>query len=133
MAGGTWSKLVGKERPGTYINFETTETNLVGISPRGTVIMPLLNYPYGPAEEFITIDNSSPDANYSKLGYSVYEKPLLLVKEALKCRNDDEAAQVGVEWCIAQCKELMAHGVPSLHFYTVSAVDSIARIAHNIY
>ena len=85
MAGGTWSKLVGKERPGTYINFETTETNLVGISPRGTVIMPLLNYPYGPAEEFITIDNSSPDANYSKLGYSVYEKPLLLVKEALKC------------------------------------------------
>ena len=85
MAGGTWSKLVGKERPGTYINFETTETNLVGISPRGTVIMPLLNYPYGPAEEFITIDNSAPDANYSKLGYSVYEKPLLLVKEALKC------------------------------------------------
>lgn len=85
MAGGTWSKLVGKERPGTYINFETTETNIVGISPRGTVIMPLMNYPYGPAGEFITIDNSSPDANYSKLGYSVYEKPLLLVKEALKC------------------------------------------------
>lgn len=85
MAGGTWSKLVGKERPGTYINFETTETNVVGVSPRGTVIMPLLGHNYGPAEEFIAINNSSPDANYSKLGCSVYEKPLLLVKEALKC------------------------------------------------
>lgn len=84
MAGGTWSKLVGKERPGTYINFETTETNIVGTNPRGTVILPLLGYPYGPAEKFITINNSAPDANYSELGYSVYEKPLLLVKECLK-------------------------------------------------
>lgn len=77
MAGGTWSKLVGKARPGTYINFRTTETNLVGNSERGTVILPLINYDYGPAGEFITIENSSPDANYSKLGYSVYEAPLL--------------------------------------------------------
>lgn len=85
MAGGTWNPLVGKERPGTYINFETTERSLVGISERGTVIMPLMGHNYGPAGEFITIDNSSPDANYSKLGCSVYEPGLLLVKEALKC------------------------------------------------
>ena len=85
MAGGTWSALVGKERPGTYINFETTERSLVGISERGTVIMPLLGHTYGPGEQFITINNSSPDANYSKLGCSVYDPPLLLVKEALKC------------------------------------------------
>lgn len=85
MAGGTWDRLVGKERPGTYINYETTERNIAGIGERGTVLMPLLNYCYGPVGEFITIDNGSPDANYSKLGYSVYEPPLLLVKEALKC------------------------------------------------
>lgn len=84
MAGGTWSKLSGKERPGTYINFQTTEQNIVGIAERGTVIMPLLGHNYGPAGEFITIENSSPDAQYDKLGYSVYEPPLLLVKEALK-------------------------------------------------
>ena len=59
--------------------------------------------------------------------------PEALVKEALKCRNDDEAAQVGVEWCIAQCKELMAHGVPSLHFYSVGAVESIRQVAKAIY
>lgn len=84
MAGGTWSKLSLKERPGTYINWETKEQNIIGIAERGTVIMPLLGHNYGPAKEFITIENGSPDAQYAKLGYSVYEKPLLLVKEALK-------------------------------------------------
>jgi methylenetetrahydrofolate reductase (NADPH) len=34
---------------------------------------------------------------------------------------------------VAQCRELMAKGVPNLHFYTVSAVDSIGQIAKQIY
>lgn len=84
MAGGMWNKLSLKERPGTYINWQTTEQNIIGIAERGTVIMPLLGHNYGPANEFITIENGSPDAQYAKLGYSVYEAPLLLVKEALK-------------------------------------------------
>ena len=56
-----------------------------------------------------------------------------LVKEALKCKNDKEAEQVGIEWCVAQCKELMAHGVPSIHFYSIGAVDSIKEVAKAIY
>ena len=56
-----------------------------------------------------------------------------LVEEALKCKNDAEAEQVGVEWCVAQCKELMEHGVPSIHFYSIGAVDSIKEIAKIIY
>ena len=59
--------------------------------------------------------------------------PEALTTEALKCTTDEEVAALGVKWATAQCRELMAAGVPSLHFYTVSAVDSIARIAHNIY
>ena len=59
--------------------------------------------------------------------------PEALAREAMKCRNDEEAKALGVEWAVAQCKELIAHGVPSLHFYTVSAVDSIAKIASQIY
>ena len=47
--------------------------------------------------------------------------------------SDEEIKALGVEWSIAQCKELIAHGVPSIHFYTMSAADSIARIARNIY
>jgi methylenetetrahydrofolate reductase (NADPH) len=41
--------------------------------------------------------------------------------------------QLGIEWGISQCKELIAHGVPSIHFYTMSAVDSIRQIAESIY
>lgn len=59
--------------------------------------------------------------------------PEELASEALKCKNDAEVADLGVEWCTAQCRELMEHGVPSLHFYTVSAIDSIQRIAKNIF
>ena len=59
--------------------------------------------------------------------------PEELTREALKCKDDDEARQVGIEWCVQQCKELMAHGVPSIHFYSVGAVDSIREVAQRIY
>lgn len=59
--------------------------------------------------------------------------PEALSKEVHKCKNDEEVKQVGIEWGVQQCKELMEHGVPSLHFYTVSAVDSIKEIAKRIY
>lgn len=59
--------------------------------------------------------------------------PEPLASEAMRCRNDEEAAALGVEWCVAQCRELMAAGVPSLHFYTVSAVDSIHKVAQQIF
>lgn len=59
--------------------------------------------------------------------------PADLYAEAIKCKTDDELKQVGIEWSVCQCRELMQKGAPSLHFYTVSAVDSIAQIAKQIY
>lgn len=59
--------------------------------------------------------------------------PEELAREAVKCRTDEEVKALGIEWGVAQCRELMSHGVPSIHFYTVSAVDSIAEIAKRIY
>jgi methylenetetrahydrofolate reductase (NADPH) len=56
-----------------------------------------------------------------------------LVKEVLNCKDDTAVAQVGLEWGIQQCKELMAHGVPSIHFYTINAFDSVYGIAKEIY
>ncbi len=53
--------------------------------------------------------------------------------ELRKCKTDDEAKQVGIEWNIQQCRELMAAGVPSLHFYTFMATESVAAIAKAIY
>ena len=34
---------------------------------------------------------------------------------------------------VQQCKDLIAHGVPSLHFYTMMASDSVYKIAKEIY
>lgn len=59
--------------------------------------------------------------------------PQELASAALQCKTDEDAKQLGVEWCVAQCKELIAHGIPSIHFYTVSAVDSIYQVAKQIY
>jgi methylenetetrahydrofolate reductase (NADPH) len=59
--------------------------------------------------------------------------PEELAAELRKCRNDDEAKAVGVEWSIRQCRDLMANGVPGLHFYTFMASDSVRQIASEIF
>lgn len=59
--------------------------------------------------------------------------PEVLTKEILKCKDDEMVKKLGIEWCVEQCKELMAHGVPSIHFYSIGAVDSIKEVAKQIY
>ena len=59
--------------------------------------------------------------------------PKDLVSEALKLHNDDEIKQLGIEWGIQQCKELIKAGVPSLHFYALGATESVKEIAKGIY
>lgn len=59
--------------------------------------------------------------------------PQELAAEAARCKTDEQVKQLGIEWGTEQCKELIAHGVPSIHFYTMSAVDSIRQIADKIY
>ena len=58
--------------------------------------------------------------------------PQELAKEAVKCKTDDEARQLGVEWALHQCQELYSRGVNNIHFYTVSAVDSVAEVARKL-
>lgn len=56
-----------------------------------------------------------------------------LVNEAIRCKDDEQLKQVGIEWCVAQCKELIAAGVPSIHFYMTGNVDSLREVAKRIY
>ena len=55
--------------------------------------------------------------------------PLELTQEIAKA-GDDKAAvyQIGTEWCAMQCKDLIAHGAPAVHFYTMGKSDNITRI-----
>ncbi|MDD2961309.1 MAG: methylenetetrahydrofolate reductase [NAD(P)H] [Muribaculaceae bacterium] len=59
--------------------------------------------------------------------------PLDLATELAKCKDDIAAKQVGVEWCTQQAKELIAAGIPSIHFYSLMAVESVKKVASNIY
>ena len=55
------------------------------------------------------------------------------VKAVEACHSDDDVKQVGIEWLTMQCKELMAQGVPDLHFYALNATDSVLAVAKEIY
>lgn len=59
--------------------------------------------------------------------------PVELACELRKCKDNQSVKALGVEWGIAQAKELKAAGVPSIHFYSMNAVASIEQIAKNVY
>jgi methylenetetrahydrofolate reductase (NADPH) len=50
-----------------------------------------------------------------------------------RCKDDEEVKEVGVEWCTGQCRELVRHGVPGIHFYSLMATESVYRVAKEIY
>jgi methylenetetrahydrofolate reductase (NADPH) len=50
-----------------------------------------------------------------------------------KCKNNAEAKEVGIEWCIQQSRELIKYGVPTLHFYSMGKSDPIYRIAKELF
>ena len=55
--------------------------------------------------------------------------PLELTQEIAKAGNNKAAVyQIGTEWCAMQCKDLIEHGVPAVHFYTMGKSDNITRI-----
>jgi len=49
------------------------------------------------------------------------------------CKDNDAATQVGVEWCIEQSKELVAAGVPCLHYYTMGTSGATKMVAEKIF
>lgn len=59
--------------------------------------------------------------------------PSDLVAAVQKCTSNEQARQVGVEWAIAQSKELIKSGVPALHFYSMGKSDNIRKIAQEVF
>ncbi len=59
--------------------------------------------------------------------------PAELVKQVVKCKDNQEVRELGVEWCIEQSKELKAAGAPVLHYYTMGKSDNIQKIAQAIF
>ena len=61
------------------------------------------------------------------------EMPDELVKAVEAAKSDEEVRQIGVEWAVMQGKDLLAHGAPGIHFYTINASDSVREAARLIF
>lgn len=59
--------------------------------------------------------------------------PEALASQVRDCSNDKDVKELGIEWCIRQCEELIEKGVPGIHFYTMGISDGVARIASKIF
>ena len=59
--------------------------------------------------------------------------PEALILEIIKCKDNTQVAQVGIEWCIQQSKELQKAGIPVLHYYSMGKSDNIKSIARAVF
>ncbi len=59
--------------------------------------------------------------------------PEELADEIEKCKDNAAVKQVGIEWTVKQSKELIKHGVPLVHFYSMGKSDPIYKIAKQLF
>lgn len=59
--------------------------------------------------------------------------PENLIKEVDSCKSNKEVRQVGIEFAIQQSKELLAAGVPVLHYYSMGKSNNIQAIAKELF
>jgi methylenetetrahydrofolate reductase (NADPH) len=56
-----------------------------------------------------------------------------LIIEIVKCKDNSQVRQVGVEWCIEQSKALQKAGIPVLHYYSMGKSDNIQAVASALF
>jgi methylenetetrahydrofolate reductase (NADPH) len=59
--------------------------------------------------------------------------PEALADEVEKCKDNAAVKEVGIEWAIEQSKELIAKGVPTVHYYSMGKSDPIYRVAKALF
>ena len=59
--------------------------------------------------------------------------PMDLFNTMMDAKTEAAAKQIGIEWGIMQAKELVAKGVPCLHFYTMGKSEAVKKIASAIF
>jgi methylenetetrahydrofolate reductase (NADPH) len=59
--------------------------------------------------------------------------PDALAEAVEKAKTPDQVREVGIEWAIQQCKELVDANVPCLHFYTMGNPEPCKRVAEKIF
>ena len=59
--------------------------------------------------------------------------PQALVNEINKTKTADAVYQVGIEWAIAQSRDLLTHGAPAIHYYTMAKPDNVCQIVEKVF
>lgn len=59
--------------------------------------------------------------------------PQPLASELVKCKNDAQVKDLGIEWSIEQARELMAKEAPCVHFYTMGKGEAVKAICERIF
>tara|TARA_R110000787_G_scaffold285949_1_gene402818 strand:- start:3743 stop:4699 length:957 start_codon:yes stop_codon:yes gene_type:complete len=59
--------------------------------------------------------------------------PDALVREVIKCKDNSQVREVGIEWCIQQSKELIKENASILHYYSMGKSDNIQKIAASLF
>ena len=59
--------------------------------------------------------------------------PQELVNMLKQTRSADDAYRVGIEWSIRQSRDLLNHGVPAIHYYTMSKTDNVREIVKAVF
>jgi methylenetetrahydrofolate reductase (NADPH) len=59
--------------------------------------------------------------------------PQPLVEQMEKAKTADDAYRVGIDWAIAQSRDLLAHGAPAIHYYTMAKTDNVCQIVKEVF
>ncbi|HXS36571.1 MAG TPA: methylenetetrahydrofolate reductase [NAD(P)H] [Flavipsychrobacter sp.] len=61
------------------------------------------------------------------------EVPVELYNEMMKAKTEEDCEQVGAEWLLQQCRDLLKNNVPVLHFYTLGKPNVIYNVLKQLF
>ena len=59
--------------------------------------------------------------------------PQPLVSLMKKTKTAEEAYQTGIDWAVQQSRDLLEHGVPAIHYYTMAKPDNVCEIVRAVF
>ena len=59
--------------------------------------------------------------------------PQPLVSLLEKTRTAEDAYQAGIDWAIRQSRDLLQHGFPAIHYYTMAKPDNVCQIVRAVF
>ena len=59
--------------------------------------------------------------------------PQELVSLMNKTKTAEDAYQLGIDWAIKQSRELLEHGFPAIHYYTMAKPDNVCEIVRAVF